>query len=382
MASPAITSIFQEIQNFNQDRRADVRGLGNALQSGNLDAAKQAFNDLAALGKSGPYGNSEPFARTARAQAFEAIGQALQAGDLAGAQTAFAKLVGHQGSAGAGQGSPAVIVNISGTQNSGTAGNVADTESIYQQLQQFRDTRKADITQLGTELQSGDVNGAQKAYGALVALGKNGPNGNNEPFQQADRVQAFDAIGKALKAGDLAGAQQAFADLAATYGERLQPPKEPPVYPAPVPGPVPEVPIVPINLVGGGPAPTPSPTQPAVPAPTPTPTPVPPTGFVPEVVINLGGASGQGTGVTPEVVVNIASGNSSSSPESVQINFGNNASGGQLTIDVSQLQGTKTGEQVKIDFNQGGSKSELIVNLFNPGSSSSTSSPSSLNLQA
>ena len=36
----------------------------------NLDAAKHAFSELAALGKSGPYGNTEPFSGANRAQAF------------------------------------------------------------------------------------------------------------------------------------------------------------------------------------------------------------------------------------------------------------------------------------------------------------------------
>jgi hypothetical protein len=412
MATSAITSsIYQELQNFYQGRRADVQQLGNALQSGNLDAAKQAFSDLTALGQNGPFGNAEPFSKTARAQAFEAIGQALQTGDLAGAQAAFASLQGSGSSTArtAQQGSPAAIVNISATQNGDATGNVADTESIYQQLQTFREARKADITQLGTALRSGDATGAQQAYAALVALGKNGPNGNGQAFQRSDRAQAFDAIGTALSAGDLAGANQAFANLASSFGLRLpapnEPPVTPPVTPNPTPGPVPEVII---NLGGGGATPTPAPvdTTPVSPTPVPTPapvdttpattpsttptntpTPTPTTGPVPEVVINLGGANSQGGGATPEVVVNIASGNSSNSgnpagtPEEIQINFGSNGSAGQLTIDVSQLPGNQPGEQVAINLNQPGGNSELIFNLFNstvssPASSSSSSSNS------
>ncbi len=342
MASPAITaSIFQEIQGFNQHRRADVKQLASALQSGYLDAAKQAFNDLASIGKSGPFGNAEPFSNSNRAQAFEAIGKALQTGDLASAQVAFAALQStfanpHTASAGQ-QSSPAVIVNIGGSQD--TSG-VADTESIYQQLQDFRSARKTDIAQLGTALHSGDINTAQQAYDTLVALGKAGPNRDAAVFQRADRAQAFDAIGTALKAGDLAGAQRAFADLAATFEKPLSPPKEPPV-PAPAPGPV------------------------------------------PEVIINLGGGGNNG-GPTPEVVINIGSGGNSGSgtPEEIQINFGG-SEGGKLAIDLAPLKGNRSGEQITIDFNQpGGSKSEVIVNLFNSGASSPASSSSALSLHA
>jgi soluble cytochrome b562 len=140
MATAAITtSIFQEIQSFNQNRRTDLQQLGTALQSGNLDAAKQAFNDLASIGQNGPYRTAEPFSNSTRAQAFEAIGKALQSGDLAGAQAAFATLqstFAKNQSAGSQatslqSGTPAVIVNVG--QNTRTTG-VSDTESIYQQL--------------------------------------------------------------------------------------------------------------------------------------------------------------------------------------------------------------------------------------------------------
>ena len=62
MATAAITSsIFQELQAFHHSRRTDLQQLASALQSGNPDAAKQAFNDLAAIGKNGPFRNTEPF---------------------------------------------------------------------------------------------------------------------------------------------------------------------------------------------------------------------------------------------------------------------------------------------------------------------------------
>lgn len=202
MASPAVvSSIFQEIQSFNQNRRTDLHQLASALQGGDLNAARQAFSELAALGKNGPYRNAEPFSNSSRAQAFEAVGQALQSGDLAGAQAAFATLQGTfrngNSSAPASQGSPAVVVNVGGNQGSGV-GNVSPLESIYQQLLAYCEARKSDIAQLGAALQSGNTADAQHAYDALVALGQNGPNANGQLFQRTDRAQAFAAIGAAL----------------------------------------------------------------------------------------------------------------------------------------------------------------------------------------
>jgi len=250
MATSAITpSIFQEIQNFNQSRRTDLQQLASALQSGNLTAAQQAFSDLAAIGRNGPNSNGEPFANSNRAQAFEAIGQALQTGDLAGAQAAFASLqstFAHP-AATTQPGTPAVLVNIGGGQTSTASANGA--ESIFQQLQAFRQARQSDLAQLGAALQSGNTAGAQQAYNALVSLGQNGPNRNGATFQRSDRAQAFNAIGAALQSGNLAAAQQAFTTLANSF-EQNQQPVVPvaTVPPAPVAPPQPASPEIVINL--------------------------------------------------------------------------------------------------------------------------------------
>jgi hypothetical protein len=120
MSTTAISSgsIFQELQTFYQARQSDLKQLGSDLQSGNLAGAQQAYATLAALGQNGPFANSEPFAKTSRAQAFDAIGKALQAGDLAGAQAAFATLKSgdQNNSATQAQANPATIVSLSSTQ--------------------------------------------------------------------------------------------------------------------------------------------------------------------------------------------------------------------------------------------------------------------------
>src|SRR6266478_5101247 len=171
MSTAAVSSlsIFQELQSFYQSRRADLKQLGSALQSGDLNGAQQAYNTLAALGQSGPFANSEPFAKSSRAQAFDAIGQALQDGDLAGAQAAFATLIGNQNnSATSAQETPAAFVNLTGTQPSNTSAT-GNASSIYQQLQAYRQQRLADLAALGKALQSGDRAGAQSAFANLSA---------------------------------------------------------------------------------------------------------------------------------------------------------------------------------------------------------------------
>jgi DNA-binding FadR family transcriptional regulator len=380
MATQAVSnlSIFQELQSFYQDRRTDLRQLGSALQAGDLNQAQQAFATLTALGQSGPFGNSEPFSRNDRAQAFEAVGQALQSGDLAGAQAAFANLQQTQG--GRHDGAhlrPAFIVSLSTTQNAG-ANYAAAAESIYQQEREFRQQRRTDLEQLGQALQSGNADAAQQAYDALVTLGQNGPFRNSQPFQRADRAQDFAAIGQALQSGDLAGAQQAFIALAGTFGHHHQLPPGPPT-PAPPPATPPPTTVPPQGTLPPGP-PTPVP-PPIVAPPTVPPGHQPPSttggpSGPPEIIINVGGTTAP-SGSATEIVVNLPK--PSSTPEEIQINFGDShGSGGQLTIDVKQLSG---GEQVALNFNPGSSNYQLVLNLFDTGSNSSPQS-NSLSLQA
>ncbi len=367
MSTQAVSnvSIFQELQSFYEDRRTDLRQLGSALQAGDQNQAQQVYGALTALGQSGPFSNSEPFANADRAKAFDAVGQALQAGDLAGAQAAFANLLQiHGDQHGGAQALPAFIVNIRTAQS---LGGVQDgAESIYQQERDFRQQRKTDLAQLGTALQSGDVNAAQTAFNALVALGQNRPFRNGEPFQRTDRAQDFSAIGQALQSGDLADAQQAFAALASTFGHHhqlppgpptlLPPPTEPPIATLP-PGPptlLPPPPIAPPSTPGGGPS------------------------GPPEIIVNLGGST-TASGSTPEIVLNLP--NASSKPEEVQINFGNSqGSGAQLTIDVSQQSG-KAGEQIALNFNPGNTNYQLVLNLFDTGANNPAES-NSLSLHA
>ena len=404
MATAAVSnvSIFQEIRNFYQDRRSDLGQLSSALQGGDLNAAQQAYNELVSLGQGGPFSNAEPFSRSDRASDFEAIGQALQAGDLAGAQTAFANLqdtFGHHHGNVSRQ-LPAFLVNLSGSQNGSGTGNVSDAESIFQQLQTFRDQRKTDLQQLGTALHAGDVNAAQQAYDTLVALGQNGPFRTSEPFRRADRAQDFAAIGQALQNGDLESAQQAFTALANTFGQHAseyglaQPPPTIIINVGGTPGGGNLPPQPPQTSPPIGPPPTTLPPVSTLPPVTPPPTPLPPTPapqteppitpggsmVPPELIINVGGSTTP-TGNTPEIVVNLGNGSAANgNPEEVQINFGNNGSSGQLTIDVNPPHGGNSGEEISINFNPGNTNYQLVLNLFD--SLSSSQSQSTLSLHA
>jgi hypothetical protein len=65
--------------------------LQEALKSGDLAGAEQAYNNLVALGNK-VLGKDNPFLLSNRAFDFNAIGGALQNGDLSGARQAFQAL--------------------------------------------------------------------------------------------------------------------------------------------------------------------------------------------------------------------------------------------------------------------------------------------------
>lgn len=66
-----------------QQQRQDFNQLSQALKSGNLDAAKQAFSSLSAKS---PTAAADPNSLLGK------LGQALQSGDIGAAQQAFASL--------------------------------------------------------------------------------------------------------------------------------------------------------------------------------------------------------------------------------------------------------------------------------------------------
>ncbi|SRR5208283_1620100 len=97
--------------------QSDFQALGQALQSGNLTAAQQAY---ATLQQDLPASQSS--SSTATNNPLSAIGQALQSGNLTAAQQAFAALRGHHhGHHHHGGGSSAVASAVSTPAGTATA---------------------------------------------------------------------------------------------------------------------------------------------------------------------------------------------------------------------------------------------------------------------
>jgi hypothetical protein len=396
------TSIYAELQSFYQNRQTDLKQLGSDLKSGNVSAAEQDFTTLAALGQSGPFADAQPFSNSTRAQSFETIGQDLQAGDLAGAQAAFATLTSKQSQSATSAQATASAVNVNSTTASSntasgtTASPAGNTNSIYEQLQAYRQERQSDLNQLGQDLQAGNLTAAQQDFTVLTNLGAGGPNKNGQPFQNADREQDFQTIGQALQSGNLSLAQSAYASLAGSFGKQDQQAQ------AAVSAYNSNAAEIVINLGGA------SSTGASSGAATTTPEVVINLGQesnssssgVSEIVINFGDASGtgassgstgstggstsgatSGTTATPELVINLGQGSGSLSdspsaaPEEITINLGSSNSGPQVSIGPAQGQNSSSAEQLTINLNQQ-SNNEIILNLLNANAASQTQSSS------
>lgn len=125
MSTTAVStpSIYQELQAYFQQRRSDVRTLGQALEAGDLAAAQQEFNAIQALGQGGPFASGDAFQLSQRQQDFAAIGQALLAGDLSGAQTAFAQLLASFHHRRTDTAPAATVANVGGAASTGPSGS-------------------------------------------------------------------------------------------------------------------------------------------------------------------------------------------------------------------------------------------------------------------
>ncbi len=98
-----------------------------------------------------------------------------------------------------------------------TVSGISSANDVYQTNGQgAMSQRMADFRQLGSSLQSGDLEGAQKAYDALQQDMQS--SGKTQGGLNSSKNNALQQLGDSLKAGDLAGAQKAFAALKQHHG--------------------------------------------------------------------------------------------------------------------------------------------------------------------
>ncbi|NWJ41667.1 MAG: hypothetical protein HXX12_11945 [Geothrix sp.] len=172
-------------------RKALFDQLGQALQAGDLSAARTAFAALRPA--SAPEAPSQDPGGTASRNPFAALADALQKGDLAAAQDAFAQMAQRREH-----------------HHPRTEEAEASEAGSFKQM-------KALFDQLGQALQAGDLSGARDAFAALQARGPgNGPS--SREGQGATAQGPFAALATALQKGDLTAAQEAFGQIQQARG--------------------------------------------------------------------------------------------------------------------------------------------------------------------
>ncbi|MGO9136153.1 MAG: hypothetical protein ACLP9S_17860 [Syntrophales bacterium] len=144
--------------------------LGQALQSGDLSGAQNAFSSLQQLLPSSSANQAQTTQQTNQSTFttdLNALGQALQSGDLSKAQAAFAKLQQDMQSVQKGHHHHHKADN---SQNSASSSNSSSSSNQTNEVQANFQQMRTYFSQLGQALQSGDLSGAQKAFASLQQL--------------------------------------------------------------------------------------------------------------------------------------------------------------------------------------------------------------------
>ncbi len=206
LSSTLITDLApQQRQNPFQQIKQDFEQLARALQSGDLTGAQSAYSNIQQILQANPGASSSSTNSTGSNTLqtdFAALGQALQSGNVNTAQNAFDNLqsdfqASRTAPAATGAGAPAQAPIEQQDQYVSSGQN-----PIQQALE--------DYTQLGSDLQSGNLGGAQSDYSNLNQLVQTyqGPSSSDAAIQTD-----FATLGQDLQSGNLTQSQSDFKQL-------------------------------------------------------------------------------------------------------------------------------------------------------------------------
>ncbi|AWK87442.1 hypothetical protein [Azospirillum thermophilum] len=208
---------LQRPQGAGREIRTGIDQLKTAVQSGDLEAARSAYDSLSALQSKRTAGGSAATAASSTGSStgsaadrkdplstlLETVGAALETGDIAQVRQAF-EAAGPKGGPG-GRGAPPP----DGGGRGGAGGPPPDGPS---------DEMRAAMGSLAQSLQSGTLEDAQSAYSSLADLLGIGDGSSTSGAAAGSRgnpfLSALAGLGSALQSGDLGAAQQQFASVA------------------------------------------------------------------------------------------------------------------------------------------------------------------------
>jgi outer membrane protein assembly factor BamD (BamD/ComL family) len=217
LSSNLISDLSQQ-QNPFREIRQDFQQLASALQSGDLTDAQSAYSNIQQV-LQGNSGSSNSGGSSTLQNDFAALGQALQSGDLSTAQSAFSQLQSDvQATRQTGGGGRWA------TQNQGQSQGTDQYVSSSSQGQNPAEEAIQDYTQLASDLQSGNLTGAQSAYSNLQQLVQAASTSSTSATTPTTVQTDFATLGQDLQAGNLTQSQSAFSQLQSDLVAASQPP--------------------------------------------------------------------------------------------------------------------------------------------------------------
>jgi outer membrane protein assembly factor BamD (BamD/ComL family) len=224
LSSSLISDLSQQWENPFRQIKQDYNQLAGALQSGNLSDAQSAYasiQQLVAAQQNSSNSNTSSGASNTIQTDFAALGQALQAGSLNQAQSAFSQLQSDLQSA-LQSGAVSVSSPPPWLQQQQTPDRYVSSASQGQNPMEALE----DYTLLASDLQSGNLSGAQSAFSNLRQLLPAEQDSSNSSASSgpSSTIQTdFAALGQALSSGNLTQAQSAFSQLQGDLQNASQP---------------------------------------------------------------------------------------------------------------------------------------------------------------
>ena len=169
----SVDNTYQTYQTNWQNNLSQIQqgfqSLASALQSGNLTGAQQAFTALQQLLPNSSAGNQTQTGQSGSGQNqfatdLSALGQALQSGNVTQAQQAFAKLQQDMQSV---QGQHHHHRHHHGSSSTQSTNSTTSNSSAQSTNGSGQNQFATDFNALGQALQSGDLSGAQAAFATL-----------------------------------------------------------------------------------------------------------------------------------------------------------------------------------------------------------------------
>ncbi len=183
------TNPFTQTNGPSKEIRDGMKALAEALKSGDLDAAKEAYSSLTkTLEEDSSTSGTQDARKQKLTDMLADLGEALDSGDITAAQDIFQQNAPKGPPPGGPQGGPP------------PAGG--PSEDVMQ-----------GIGSLSEALQSGDLTSAQDAYESLIEqLNAEAEDGSSDPGRD-NFLSLLSDVGTALQSGNVSSAQKLFAAL-------------------------------------------------------------------------------------------------------------------------------------------------------------------------